>query len=665
MYILKTIRIFSQLLLLLVTINLNAQSFYQTTSDLRLRSGPSIKYKSLGIIKKGEKVNVIKKTNSSWFKIEYNRKTGFLLSKFITPIVEAPKVEEPRYIERETVRSNPTMFYVIGAVVVMGLIFIVSSNKKKKITNSTQTFNYVDNKINIEKENKEKLIKNILKNIKIEVTTSSLNNGYKDDSIIDVTGNSQKLDINKYNDTINQTNYPQQQYSYNNYDPNDYRLGKQYKDKLNLSNQEVSWLNKFWNPSNVFLGIEGCCIETIKLYLATLKQLIEQLKKKESTIAKEVLFFQEEIKKLHQANNTSYWGEYDNTYLNERVESEVFMIIFKRAENTVRESFNHKRKISGDFPYSNQSLIQEFENRIGLETNQIIKSLSLSLTPPDEATEIELYSQNTNRWKIKFEELSINYKGNTKQFIDSIVSLGNLNKKNASVENIFFEASKFISKHNKEAALTLYIYYLYHDLKSVTFDNKQLTKTIQKNLFKTNDQLHDFEIVVSELVKDKNLEKALQEVSKIYAFKRKKIQLYTASIKEVQEQDSETVELLNVYLKDEYEGETNTIKAQEVNNDEIKIEITQKTETVQNSTYTNDIIFTQIQTATLEIFAKNNFSVSQSDLEVFAKSKGVFKNQLIESINDICYENLEDVLIEEEVDQYILNPNYYQRLLAK
>jgi len=28
-------------------------------------------------------------------------------------------------------------------------------------------------------------------------------------------------------------------------------------------------------------------------------------------------------------------------------------------------------------------------------------------------------------------------------------------------------------------------------LKSATFDNKQLTKTIQKSLFKTNEQIHE------------------------------------------------------------------------------------------------------------------------------------------------------------------------------
>ena len=115
-----------------------------------------------------------------------------------------------------------------------------------------------------------------------------------------------------------------------------------------------------------------------------------------------------------------------------------------------------------------------------------------------------------------------------------IIELEIRNKENPFIENIYFEASKFISNYNKELALEYYIKYLYHDLKSVTFDNKQLTKTIQKNLFKTNEQLHNFQAIISELINDRNLEKALQELTKIYKVKRKKIQLDSISIKEVQ-----------------------------------------------------------------------------------------------------------------------------------
>ena len=42
--------------------------------------------------------------------------------------------------------------------------------------------------------------------------------------------------------------------------------------------------------------------------------------------------------------------------------------------------------------------------------------------------------------------------------------------------------------------------------------------------------------------------------------------------------------------------------------------------------------------------------IENSEVESFAKERGMFKNQVIESINDRCYEVLDDVLIEEEAD---------------
>jgi hypothetical protein len=38
---------------------------------------------------------------------------------------------------------------------------------------------------------------------------------------------------------------------------------------------------------------------------------------------------------------------------------------------------------------------------------------------------------------------------------------------------------------------------------------------------------------------------------------------------------------------------------------------------------------------------------------------------LIESINDTCYEFLDDILIEEEDDYYTIDTNYFQKILTK
>jgi len=450
-------------------------------------------------------------------------------------------------------------------------------------------------------------------------------------------------------------------FQYNNSDYDYWKLGSKYKTKLKLNEEEVLLLNKIWYPTNVFCSVEYCHLEILKLYIAMFAELKSKYIQEGTTFDQQFITVADVITKKQFHFRT---GSNQYKYSIETITNEIYSNIFKHCENAVREHYGHKRKLNTDTLYTEPEAKEEFETKIILKVTEILLTLVSKITPPDEKTEIELYAQNTSRWKIKFEELTTNYKDNPKQFIENTVLLGNLNKKNPSIENIFFEASKFISQYDKEAALTLYVHYLYHDLKSAIVDNKQLTKTIQKSLFKTNEQLRDFGIVVSELIKDKNLENAIQGVSKIYAFKRKKIHLDTALIKEAQQQHSETVGLLNEYLKDEFEDEINFIKTQEINDKEIKIEITQKTGAAQNSIYNSNLVFTQIQTTTLEIFVKSNYSVLQNELEVFAKSKSVFKNQLIESINEICYEILDDVLIEEEDEYYTINQDYYHKLLT-
>ena len=652
-------------------------------------------------------------------------------------------------------------------IIIAIIIFIIyAASSKKKPTQQKTTYTNPNNKQKSEKEIRDELVQSLIKNIKVTVTTSSSTSNYNDDSIIDVTDQSYRINSNsnlkkyssgvpywahhyvysyseinsasseqkkfyaifknsflngEYFDLEGNTNYAfillfdlliefdnhkdisklesqlkilgqcypktksygvsfliqkmeangdsdgvsrlraEDRYSYQNYNTDyDYwRLGSKYKTKLKLNDEEVKLLNKLWYPSNNFCSVEYCCVEILKLYITVIEELKASYIAEGTTIDAQFLAVADVIARKHFKYKN---GSQNYKYCIETTTNEFYSHIFKHCENAVREYYGHKRKINTDTYYTTAEAKTEFETKIISKVSGLLPVLISKVSIPDEATDIELYSQNTNRWKIKFEELTTSYNEKPKEFIDSIVALGKLNKKNPSIENIFFEASKFIAKYDKESALSLYVHYLFHDLKSATFDNKQLTKTIQKSLFKTNEQLHDFEIIVSELIKDKDLEKALKNVSKVYEVKRKKIQLDTTSIKEVQQQHSGTVELLNEYLKDDFEDENNSIKSQEINNEEIKIEITQKSEETSHSAFVSDLTFSPIHISALELFSKSNFSIPQSELEIFAKSKGIFKNQLIESINETCYDFLDDVLIEEEDDYYTINTNYFQRI---
>ena len=622
------------ILLLTVAINLNAADLYQTTANLNLRSGPSPKYNSIGIIKRGENVTVIEKTNSLWFKIEHNGKSGFLSSKFLIAI-ENPKIFESPKIDSDTEDSISLMFYIIGAlVVIMIIIFALSGNKKLTTAKSTYT------------NNTKKSEEELTNNIKIEVTTSSSYSSYKDDSVIDVTDNHYKLNNSLAIQSFNE----------------DWKLGNRYKNKLKLNEQEVITLNNLIDTDNKFNSTEEIAIELIRMFFDTLDELQTIFKLNGTSFQEQANAFAEiAIANDFRYKNFGYNKPIINTFTND-----IYQCIYKSCENKLRDYFSVGRKTDFNWYLLSPPAFIDYNNRFQVHINKIIQKYIDDLKPTEEI-EILLNKYDKNRWKIKMQQFEQSFTEKDKlKYIQSIYELEKMNKSNPNIENIFFQASRFIAKYDKVTSLRFYIYYLYYDLKSTTFNNKQITKTIQKSLFEKNEQLHDFEVIVIELIKDKDLNKALSAVPQVYAIKRKPIVLDKTLILEEQKQHSETIILLDKILNDEHENESTSIKTQEINSEEVEIKITQKSEITQKSIYSSGIEFTPIQLEALEVLSKNNFSIPQSELEAFAKSKGVFSNQLIERINEICFEILDDdVLIEEEDEYLTINPNYYQRLLAK
>lgn len=670
-------RMVNWLLTLLLFFSFNAveaQSNYETVSDANFRKGPGTRFKSIGIIKAGEKVYAYDVTNPSWFKVEYNGQLGYISSKFLSQIMAPPvTLVTPAYDETESEKSDNSTFWVIAILIAIAL-FIFSRKKGKaniesSIQQSTQT----------QPVRTQGSVPSQKKLPKIETKVMSVINNQKledDPSIIDI----KELDLDikvsvvaesdyRSKEPIKSNPHEEKPYPINYINPDritdeyDWGLGTKYKAKLHLTEEHVNILNRQWSASNNFCSIEFCCDEVVKLFISTLKSLNDTFLHENKTLNQQITTIVDTVLRKHfrfQLNSFNYKSSIESTT------TEIYTTIFKYCENTVRNHYGHKRKLSTDTYFDSTTAAHtEFETGIITPLNKILPTLISTIALPDEETEIALNAQNTSRWKDKFEEISETYKDNSSVFLDHIIKLGALNIKNPSIENIFFEASKFIAKADKEISLILYTHYLYYDLKSASFDNKQLTKTIQKNIFKTNDQIKAFEIIISDLIQDKNLEKALKRIPDIFSVKRKKIKLDTKSIQEVQLQHSETVELLNEYLEDEYEDENNSIKTQQTGNDELTIQITSKSEVEQKSIYGENLIFSPIHIEVLEIFIKSNFSVIKKELETIIKPKGFFVNQVIENINEITYEFLDDILIEEDDDCLTINPLYYQRILAK
>ncbi|RZJ81957.1 MAG: hypothetical protein EOO47_02370 [Flavobacterium sp.] len=453
-----------------------------------------------------------------------------------------------------------------------------------------------------------------------------------------------------------------QEENYYVYDSDHWRLGNVFKLKLNLGNEDITLLNKLYAPSNNFFNIEFCSLEVVKLYLVVIKRLGEKYQKEQSSLTDELTKVADVLVRKHFNYRN---GSANYNYAIDAVINELYNNIFKHTENTVRECYGHKRKLNTDLIYVSAHLTAANYDVLLTRSLKMLSIYIPTLANPDRTVEIELNAQNPTRWRVKYEQLISGFNGDCKQFVSDVIILGTWNKKNPALANIFYDAAKFISQKDRESSLKLYVYYLHHDLKSVKFDNKPLTKTVQKSLFSNNQQLHEFQVIVSDMIKDRALDKALNAVSKVYALKRKKIKIDRDVIQQVHEKHSGTVELLNEYLKDEYEDETNTFKTEEINAEEMVMEITSKAADTTVFALSSGISFTPVQSELMDFFVKANLSVPCQDVDAFASSRGMFKNQLIDSLNEVCYDLLDDVLIEEDDEYYIINDNYYQTILAK
>jgi hypothetical protein len=442
----------------------------------------------------------------------------------------------------------------------------------------------------------------------------------------------------------------------------DSKIGTKYRPILQLTTEQAALLNKLGNHDNNFFNHEFCGLEIVKLYLSVVKWLNATYKKQGSSLEETLTGIADIVCEKHfkyKKGNSHY------NYFLEMVISEFYTNILKHCENKVRECYLHKRKLHTDIDYTYAEVKEAYHDQLLQRLQKALNIYAPTIAPPERGVELELNSQNPQRWKVRYEEIATAYKDDPKEFVSDIVILGNLNKRNPSVGQIFYEASKFIVRHDKLASLKLYIYYLHYDLRSVKFDNKPIAKTIQKTLFDNNEQLHAFQAIVSAMIKDKNLDKALNSLNAVYAVRRRKININPDAVQRVREKHSGTVELLNEYLKDEYADETNTINTEEVNADEVVMQIASKSIASEAIALNPGIRLNAIQCEMLSVFVQSNLSVHQNDAEAFARTRSVFKNQLIDSMNEACYEVLDDLLIEEDDEYYVINNHYYQKILAK
>ncbi|MDR3340631.1 MAG: hypothetical protein LBT25_11195 [Candidatus Symbiothrix sp.] len=260
-----------------------------------------------------------------------------------------------------------------------------------------------------------------------------------------------------------------------------------------------------------------------------------------------------------------------------------------------------------------------------------------------------LYSVNANLWEARYAYLTHNFDQNkTKEFYNDICELDEISNSRVMVaRKIYFQAYQFLADYNRVYSLICYLHYL--NVKTeVNSKHRIINKNFSKILFPNELMEKKFLEIGDRLLEDEDLDSAIENVKTLYVPTRKKIQLDILAIKEADNKQIHVAELLEKYLNDEKET--------------VPLKTSSATQPPVQPSVQVDYTVSENEFALFKLFENKNYSVNKKEIDIFARKKGAFRDSLIQTINEKYYEELDDLLIEEEEDDYLLNEVYYEQI---
>lgn len=426
---------------------------------------------------------------------------------------------------------------------------------------------------------------------------------------------------------------------------------------LSLNKDDASLLDDFYINQNNFVSIEFCSLEIIKLYISARKALTAAYKSQNLTQKDQFaivldLVARKQYNYRHNSQNYKYVLEHNNRA--------IFAYLFKYCENKIRELYHYK-KLSLAQSFHEEVIISLTTNVASFIENDINDHLK-NVKAPDQKTERLLNSQSITRWKLKL-PLTLEYYNQVGRdaFLAEVKDVLDLNTENPSLETIYYEVAKFLAPLDKQLAFEYFLRYNNQNLTTKTLVLKSIPQNVLKKLFSIPDLYARYHnVTIAQLKREITLDKALEEIKDFFLPRRKKIILNNQAIKQVEQQHSGTVEVLNEYLKDEENTET-LVKSPSPTPEETSNPTNSIENNVASQTYNFNA--SQNEIALLGIFKEKNFILTSDEADIFCKGIGANKGALINNLNENCYDLIDDLLIETDETNYTINETYYQQIL--
>lgn len=297
------------------------------------------------------------------------------------------------------------------------------------------------------------------------------------------------------------------------------------------------------------------------------------------------------------------------------------------------------------FKPPSETAMLEIRRQLSNDVLALVTKKRILITPLTEENEKQLFENDSDRWKPKYSLFEEEYTDPV-NFYNNICKLAEFNKERIMVSrDIFYKGHLFTANKDKCVSLKLYVHYIGVKSTSNTFKYKPINQKNTKKLLSLPNDEKEFEQIIKQFHKKGDIAVALKLVEEFCAPKRKKIKLNVTAIQDAGDKHTKVAKLLDEYLtEEEIPEQTPDLQPQ------IKIQ--------QAVSQTADDNRKEL----FKLFISNNYRLSQQQVSVFAQQRGLFKDQFIESINDFYYEELDDLLIEEELDHLLLNQDYFNEI---
>jgi hypothetical protein len=416
---------------------------------------------------------------------------------------------------------------------------------------------------------------------------------------------------------------------------------------LRLTSSQQRTLDGINLRPNKFTQNDQCFRAVIALFFSVLNEMRGRCLSEGEELGKKIVKSGKLF--IHQRTQIGP-GTYQYESKIQSYQNTLLVDILYHCENKVRLLYYFPIRLHTESTILNPEITEFYQDWLYPLIEETITQKCEEIPKPTKQTEISLNLTDKKRWKTKLLFL-LEEEPNRIQEITWVKNYGELVPHNKQAEYYLYLFQQLALTH-PVLALEYYLNYRIANLLDTNSKAKPIPKNYSKKIFAHAEQNQAFNQILDTIKSTKQLPESIAAMKELFKPNRKTIELNKSHIQHIQTEHSETITLLNKYL---YEEELET----EVNHPQ---EIQPKLEAILCTTLPSQIQLSPLQEEVIQIINDNNNCLPETQVENFVRLRGSFIHVVIESINEACYEILEENLIEALEGNYVIEPELYRRI---